>query len=78
MCSQGGLKPGLVIELANNTMAMVLAVDDQGVRIDANNMMAGKKLFFELEVIAINQIPPEYLPAMSSAAKEQKIQLNIE
>lgn len=51
--SQGGLKEGMLVELANNNMAMVISVDESGVRIDANNMLAGKKLFFELEVIAV-------------------------
>lgn len=51
--NQGGLKPGMVIELANSQMAMVIEMNDKNVKIDANNMMAGKKLFFELEVIAV-------------------------
>lgn len=55
--SQGGLAKGLVVELANNAMAVVVAIDDKGVKLDANNMMAGKKLFFELEVMAITRAP---------------------
>ena len=51
--NQGGLTEGLLVELANGNMAMILSIDEQGVRIDANNMLAGKKLFFELEVIGI-------------------------
>ena len=53
--NQGGLREGLIVELSNNNMALVVAVDEKGVKIDANNMMAGKKLFFELEVIAIKE-----------------------
>lgn len=36
-------------------MAMVVDVTDAEVKIDANNMMAGKKLVFELEVVEIQQ-----------------------
>jgi FKBP-type peptidyl-prolyl cis-trans isomerase 2 len=41
------------VELSNNAMAMVIDVNDQEVKIDANNMLAGKVLTFELEVISI-------------------------
>ncbi|GAX77556.1 hypothetical protein CEUSTIGMA_g5000.t1 [Chlamydomonas eustigma] len=51
--NQGGLKRGLIVELSNNAMAMVIDVNDQEVKIDANNMLAGKVLTFELEVISI-------------------------
>ncbi len=54
-CSQGGLAKGLVVELANGGMAVVLDVNEQEVVLDANNMMAGKKLIFELEMIAIKK-----------------------
>ena len=47
------------MELANNSMAMVIDVNEKEVRLDANNMLAGKKLFFELEVIAIETAPPK-------------------
>ncbi len=43
----------MLVELANNSMALVLDVNEKGVKFDCNNMMAGKKLFFELEVLAI-------------------------
>ena len=58
-CSQGGLKRGLLVELANNSMAMVIDINEKEVRLDANNMLAGKKLIFELEVIAIETAPPK-------------------
>jgi FKBP-type peptidyl-prolyl cis-trans isomerase 2 len=54
-CSQGGLREGLVVELSNGSMALVIAVGDDDVTLDANNMMAGKTLCFELEVVAIDK-----------------------
>lgn len=44
-----------MVELANGGMAVVLDVTEQEVVLDANNMMAGKKLIFELEMIAIKK-----------------------
>ena len=44
-----------MVELSNNSMAVVIAVDDDEVTLDANNMMAGKTLSFELEVVAIDR-----------------------
>lgn len=49
----GGLKEGLVVELANGSNAMVLDVKDDIVQLDANNMMAGQILMFELELVSI-------------------------
>lgn len=40
-------------------MAMVLDINETDVKLDANNMLAGKKLFFELEVLAIENAPPK-------------------
>ena len=57
--SHGGLHRGLLIELSNNQMAMVLDINDTDLKLDANNMLAGKKLFFELEVLAIETAPPK-------------------
>jgi len=57
--NQGGLQRGLLVELANGAMAMVLEVSEEGVKIDANNMLAGKKLVFELEVVSIDTAPVE-------------------
>ncbi|KAL0032927.1 hypothetical protein WJX77_006944 [Trebouxia sp. C0004] len=50
----GGLKEGLVVELANGSNAMVLDVKDDVVQLDANNMMAGQILMFELELVSID------------------------
>lgn len=36
---------------------MVVEMDDEGVKLDANNMMAGKRLFFELELMEIGELP---------------------
>jgi len=41
-CSQGGLKDGAIVELANMSLATILEVNDTTVKLDANNMMAGE------------------------------------
>ncbi|GMH35673.1 hypothetical protein BSKO_03541 [Bryopsis sp. KO-2023] len=51
--NHGGLKEGLLVELANGQMAVVIHVDDEVVGLDANSMMAGKLVTFELEVVNI-------------------------
>lgn len=51
----GGLAEGLVIELANGSAAVVLEVGDDAVKIDANNIGAGKTLVFRLEVMGIQR-----------------------
>ncbi|KAA6418035.1 MAG: peptidyl-prolyl cis-trans FKBP-type [Trebouxia sp. A1-2] len=50
----GGLKEGLVVELTNGSNAMILDVKDDVVQLDANNMMAGQILMFELELVSID------------------------
>ena len=52
-CSVGGLAPNLVVELANGSRAVVLDVSEQSVKLDANSMLAGKKLVFEIELMGI-------------------------
>jgi FKBP-type peptidyl-prolyl cis-trans isomerase 2 len=52
-CSVGGLAPNLVVELANGSRAVVLDVSEQSVKLDANSMLAGKKLVFEIELVGI-------------------------
>ncbi len=44
-----------MVELSNGGMAVCLDVNDQEVVLDANNMMAGKSLVFELEILAIER-----------------------
>ncbi|BDA47526.1 probable FKBP-type peptidyl-prolyl cis-trans isomerase MJ0 [Coccomyxa sp. Obi] len=51
--NQGGLQDGLVVELSNGASAMVVAVTDTVVKIDANNMMAGKRRIFEVTLLSI-------------------------
>lgn len=53
--NQGGLAPGLVVELANGARAVVLKIDeaDGAVTLDANDMLAGKTRVFELELVSI-------------------------
>ncbi|GLC44504.1 hypothetical protein PLESTB_000066100 [Pleodorina starrii] len=52
--NQGGLAPGLVVELSNGGMAVVLELSDSDVKLDANNMLAGKTFTIELELAAID------------------------
>lgn len=49
----GGLAPSLVVELANGSRAVVLDVSEDSVKLDANSMLAGKKLVFEIELVNI-------------------------
>eukprot|EP00878_Enallax_costatus_P021845 GHUV01023153.1.p1 GENE.GHUV01023153.1~~GHUV01023153.1.p1 ORF type:complete len:170 (+),score=33.13 GHUV01023153.1:110-619(+) len=51
--NHGGLAEGLTVELANRSMATVVEVTPEHVKLDTNNMMAGKTLLFELEVLKI-------------------------
>jgi FKBP-type peptidyl-prolyl cis-trans isomerase 2 len=51
--NQGGLQEGLVVELANGASAMVVDVSESSVKIDANNMMAGKTRTFEVTLVDI-------------------------
>lgn len=51
--SHGGLQDGLLVELSNGASAMVVAVTDDVVKIDANNMMAGKRRIFEVTLLNI-------------------------
>jgi FKBP-type peptidyl-prolyl cis-trans isomerase 2 len=53
--SLGGLTKDLAVELANGSMAVVVEVAPEYVRLDANSMVAGKKLLFELEVLGIER-----------------------
>eukprot|EP00803_Ostreobium_quekettii_P004120 evm.model.scf_281.5 EVM.evm.TU.scf_281.5 scf_281:56694-60434(+) len=53
--NHGGLKEGMVVELANGGMAMVVEMTEGEIKLDANNMMAGRNLTFELEVVDIFQ-----------------------
>ncbi|EFJ39367.1 hypothetical protein VOLCADRAFT_101059 [Volvox carteri f. nagariensis] len=52
--NQGGIAPGLVVELANGAMAVILEVNDAEVKLDANNMLAGKTFTIELELLSID------------------------
>lgn len=40
----------MVVELINKQLALIVEISDQHVTLDANNMMAGKKLSFDLRV----------------------------
>lgn len=53
--NQGGCKEGLLAELSNGGMAVVVKVDEEAgmVVLDANSMMSGKSMIFELELLDI-------------------------
>jgi FKBP-type peptidyl-prolyl cis-trans isomerase 2 len=53
--NQGGCHEGLLAELSNGGMAVVVKVDEGAgvVVLDANSMMAGKSMIFELELLDI-------------------------
>jgi FKBP-type peptidyl-prolyl cis-trans isomerase 2 len=55
--NQGGVHEGLIAELSNGGMAVVVKVDEDNdvVQLDANSMMAGKTLIFELELLDISR-----------------------
>lgn len=54
-CSQGGVHKGLLAELSNGALALVVECDDDAVTLDTNNMMAGKSLLFEIELVALEK-----------------------
>eukprot|EP00889_Picochlorum_renovo_P003315 jgi/Picre1/30345/NNA_005709.t1 len=49
--SQGGVHEGLIAELSNGGLALVVECTDEVVTLDANSMMAGKTLLFEIELL---------------------------
>ncbi len=46
---------GQLVELSNGGMAVVISVTDEEVVLDANSMMAGKTLRFELELVDLDR-----------------------
>jgi FKBP-type peptidyl-prolyl cis-trans isomerase SlyD len=57
------LQPGMALELhaddGETLLASVVAVDDKSVEVDANHPMAGKDLFFEVEIMDIRAASQE-------------------
>lgn len=43
------------MELSNGGMALVVKEDEEAVILDANNMLAGKALWFDLELAALER-----------------------
>jgi FKBP-type peptidyl-prolyl cis-trans isomerase 2 len=43
------------VELSNGNAAVVLEVGEEAIKLDANNVIAGKTLAFELEVLDIQR-----------------------
>eukprot|EP00198_Chlamydomonas_reinhardtii_P006561 XP_001695897.1 peptidyl-prolyl cis-trans isomerase, FKBP-type [Chlamydomonas reinhardtii] len=66
--NQGGLAAGLVVELANGAMAVILEVNDAEVKLDANNMLAGKTFTIELELVSIDAPAAEEDAAAAATA----------
>lgn len=44
-----------MIELSNGSNALVLEITDEAVKLDANNLGAGKTLLFEIEILDIQR-----------------------
>ena len=55
LCSQGGVVEGQLVELSNGGMAVVVSATAEEVVLDANSMMAGKTLRFELELVELER-----------------------
>mmetsp|Transcript_11275 Transcript_11275/g.31968 ORF Transcript_11275/g.31968 Transcript_11275/m.31968 type:complete len:239 (+) Transcript_11275:188-904(+) len=53
--NQGGVKEGAILELANGAKALILKVSPEAVTLDANNMLAGKKLLIDIELLEISK-----------------------
>jgi FKBP-type peptidyl-prolyl cis-trans isomerase 2 len=53
--NMGGLKEGLVVELSNGGMAVVIDLNDNELVLDANNMLAGKELTFDIELVSLEK-----------------------
>jgi FKBP-type peptidyl-prolyl cis-trans isomerase 2 len=45
----------MVVELANGASALVVSCDEASVRLDANSMLAGKAVVFELELVGLER-----------------------
>ncbi|EFN59778.1 hypothetical protein CHLNCDRAFT_14026, partial [Chlorella variabilis] len=45
-----GLEKGMVVQLTNGMQAVVAAVDEESVTIDANHPLAGKALMFDVQL----------------------------
>eukprot|EP00210_Caulerpa_lentillifera_P008186 g7816.t1 len=46
----GGITKGMVVELLNKRLALVVDMNESIVTLDANSMMAGQQLTFEISV----------------------------
>ncbi|KAK9814319.1 hypothetical protein WJX72_004010 [[Myrmecia] bisecta] len=51
--SAGGLREGMLVELANGGMALICKLTDAEVVLDANNMLAGRTLTFDMRLVSI-------------------------
>lgn len=51
-----GLTPGVRVQLANGTVAVVTDVTDTSVTIDANHELAGKTLNFDVELMELSKV----------------------
>lgn len=51
--NQGGLQEGQIVELSNKQMAVILKVTPELVQLDVNNLMAGKMLTIEVDLIEV-------------------------
>jgi FKBP-type peptidyl-prolyl cis-trans isomerase 2 len=56
--ADGDFKVGDQVLVGNNQSAVVIAISDTTITIDANNRLAGETLIFEIEMIAIERPNP--------------------
>ena len=53
--SSGGIQEGQIVELSNGGMALVVKSDEEIIVLDTNNVLAGKSLTFELELVGLER-----------------------
>tara|TARA_B100000519_G_scaffold174858_1_gene163049 strand:- start:843 stop:1526 length:684 start_codon:yes stop_codon:yes gene_type:complete len=51
------VQPGQVVQLAPNVIAKVVEIGEDSLTLDFNHPLAGKKLTFEVDVIAVKEAP---------------------
>lgn len=55
-----GLAPDDRAQIASGAPAVVVAIDDDGVRVDTNHPLAGQTLTFEIKLVAIDGLAPPW------------------
>jgi peptide-methionine (S)-S-oxide reductase len=50
-----GLEAGVAVQLSNGARAVVKDVSDETIKLDANHMLAGKALTFDVELVDVTK-----------------------